>query len=147
MSSLTEKVAYLNGLMSGLDINDSTPEGKVLLQMADILSEMADVIEGVQDEIDEITELVDTIDQDLGDVEEDLYGDDCDCDCDCCDDDCDCDCCESADDEFIYEVVCPSCGDAICLDEYMIEDGSINCPNCNELLEFDLEGCDCEDCE
>jgi hypothetical protein len=43
--SLTEKVAYLNGLMSGLDINDSTPEGKVLLQMADILSEMADVIE------------------------------------------------------------------------------------------------------
>ena len=24
--SLTEKVAYLNGLMSGLDINDSTPE-------------------------------------------------------------------------------------------------------------------------
>ena len=140
--SLTEKVAYLNGLMSGLGINDSTNEGKVLLQMADILSEMADVIEGVQDEIDEITELVDTIDQDLGDVEEDLYGDD--CDCDCCDDDCDCDC---ADDDFLYEVVCPSCGDSICLDEYMIEDGSINCPNCNELLEFDLEECDCEDCE
>lgn len=139
--SLTEKVAYLNGLMSGLNIDESTSEGKILLQMADILKEIADVIEGVQDEIDEITELVDTIDQDLGDVEEDLYGDD---DCDCCDDDYDCDC---ADDDFVYEVECPNCGDAICLDEDMIEEGSINCPNCNELLEFDLDECDCDDCE
>ncbi len=140
--TLTEKVAYMQGLMSGLKIDDSTNEGKVLLQMAGILAEMADVIDGMQDEISEITELVDIIDQDLGDVEEALLEDD-DDDCDC--DDCDCDCFDDLDDD-LYEVVCPTCGDVICLDEDMLDEGSINCPGCNELLEFDFDECDC-DCE
>ncbi|MBE6838099.1 MAG: hypothetical protein E7507_00965 [Ruminococcus sp.] len=143
---ITEKVAYMQGLMSGLKIDESTNEGKVLLQMSEILAEMADVLDGMQDEIGELTELVDIIDQDLGDVEEALLEDD--------DDDCDCDCCDDYDDfdddEFLYEVVCPTCGDSICLDEDMLDEGSINCPNCNELLEFDFDECDCEgdcDCE
>ena len=46
---------------------------------------------------------------------------------------------ELFDDEELYEVTCPTCGDTICLNAAMIEDGSINCPNCNELLEFDLD--------
>ena len=87
-------------------------------------------------------------------VEEDLYDfDDCDCDCDCCDDDCDCDCCDDEDefdfddDDELYEVTCPSCGDTILLDEGMIDEGSINCPNCNELLEFDYDDLKIEDFE
>ena len=46
---------------------------------------------------------------------------------------------ELFDDDDLYEVTCPTCGDTICLNSAMIEDGSINCPNCNELLEFDLD--------
>ena len=37
--TLTEKVAYLKGLMEGLNINKETAEGKVLLAMADILED------------------------------------------------------------------------------------------------------------
>ena len=55
---------------------------------------------------------------------------------DCYDDDCDC--CDDDDDE-LYEVVCPSCGDTICLNEGMLEEGSMECPGCGELLEFDFD--------
>ena len=136
---LGEKVSYLKGLMEGLQIDDSTTEGKVIALMADILQEMALTFEDVQDQIDEVVEVVDAIDEDLGAVEEDIYGDECDCDddeCydDCCDDDCGC-----CDDEDLYEVNCPTCGDAIQLTEDMIEEGSMLCPNCGEHLEFDFD--------
>lgn len=133
---LSNKVAYLKGLMDGLKIDDSTNEGKVLLAMADILDEMALTIEDVADEVDEVVELVDILDEDLGDIEEELYSDDSCCgdDCDCCDDDDDYDYV----DEEEYECVCPSCGDTICLGESIVAEGSIDCPNCGEKLEFDF---------
>lgn len=129
---LTEKVSYLKGLMEGLDIDTSTKEGKILNVMADILADMAVASEDMQEQIDEIVEVVDEIDEDLGEVEKDLYEFDDDCCCgdhDVCDDD----------DDDLYEVVCPTCGDAICLNEGMLEEGSMTCPGCGELLEFDFD--------
>jgi len=129
---LTDRVSYLQGLMDGLQIDDSTKEGKVLIQVADILQELALSVEDLEEEIDEVVELVDTLDEDLGELEEDYYEFDDDDDCDDCDEEYD------SEDEF-YEVICPTCGDTICLDQEMIEEGSINCPNCNESLEFDFD--------
>ena len=37
---LGEKVSYLKGLIDGLDINESTKEGKVIARIADILQDM-----------------------------------------------------------------------------------------------------------
>jgi hypothetical protein len=45
---------------------------------------------------------------------------------------------DEEEDEELYEVVCPSCNDSIYLTEKMLSEGSINCPGCGELLEFDL---------
>lgn len=131
---LTEKVSYLQGLMEGLGIDESTKEGKVLSQMSSILEEMADVVEGMQDEISEITELVDDIDQDLGDVEDCLLEDDED------EDDSDDDDDDDLDEDELYEVTCPSCGDTVYLTEDMLDEGSIVCPGCGENLEFDFDG-------
>lgn len=148
---LTEKMSYLQGLIDGLDVDDSTKEGKALLQMADVMQEMVVYIEDLQSQVDELTELCDILDEDLGNVEEDFYDlDECGCDdCDCCDDDCDCsdddDDYEFDDDDELYEVTCPSCGDTILLDESIIDEGSMNCPNCNELLEFDYNDLTIED--
>lgn len=131
---LGEKVSYLKGLMEGLEFDANSKEGKVITVMADILQDIALSVEDLQDQIDEVVEVVDTIDEDLGDIERDFYEiDDDDC---CCDDD-DCDCYD--DDDELYEVVCPSCGDTICLNEGMVEEGSMTCPGCGELLEFDFE--------
>ncbi|MBR4022214.1 MAG: hypothetical protein IKI94_06410 [Ruminococcus sp.] len=150
---LTEKMSYLKGLIDGLEIDSSTKEGKILLQMSEVMNEMVIYIDDLQSQVDELTELCEILDEDLGMVEEDLY--DCDCDCDCDDDcDCDCDCCDDDDDDYefdddeeLYEVTCPTCGDTILLDESIIEEGSMNCPNCNELLEFDDENLTIEDIE
>lgn len=153
---LSNKVAYLKGLMDGMKIDDSTNEGKVLLMMANILDEMSLSVEAISDEVNEVVELVDILNEDLCDVEEELYfGDDeYDCDCDC---ECSCDCNDEDDDEYDdydddedyefedeveYECVCPTCGDTICLCESIIEEGSMDCPNCGELLEFDFSEID-----
>ena len=78
------------------------------------------------------------------DVAFDYFDGDCDnCDDDDWDDDYDFD----DDDDELYEVTCPTCGDTILLDEGMIEEGSMNCPNCNELLEFDYDNLTIEDFE
>lgn len=138
---LGEKVSYLKGLMNGLELDESTKEGKVIALMADILSDIAVNFDDVQDQIDEIVEVVDAIDEDLSNVEEDIYGDEC-----CCDDDeCDCDDCCDEDDEGLYEVSCPTCGDTICITEDMLDEGSIKCLNCGELLEFDYSDEDIEE--
>lgn len=133
---LSEKAAYLKGLMEGLSIDDSTKEGKVLLALKDVIDEICETVDTIDADVDDIVEFCSAIDEDLSDVEEAVFDDDeCDCDDDCCCDDCDCDC----DDDCTYEVVCPTCGDTIELNDLMLEDGSVECPNCGELLEFDLD--------
>lgn len=134
--TLTEKVAHLKGLMEGLDINDSTKEGKVLKYIADILEDMALSVCDLEDETDTLNQYIEEIDEDLGMLEDDFYEDydDDDCDCDCCcddDDDCDCDCCCDDDDicEF-YEVTCPSCGEPVYIDD-SIDPSRVICPSCN----------------
>ncbi len=139
---LGEKMSYLQGLLDGLDIDTSTKEGKLLVQMTEVMKEMTDSIDDLQAQIYELTELCDVIDEDLGAVEEDIY----ECDChhghDCCDDDDDDDYdfedYDLDDDEELYEVCCPVCDERVVLDESMLDEGSIECPNCGENLEFDF---------
>ncbi len=140
--SVSEKVAYLRGLMEGLDIDDASKEGKLFAAIVDALDEMAseisdleEDIEDIDDDLDELEEYIEEIDEALGEVEEIVYDyDDCDCDCDCCDDDCDC-----CDDECI-EAVCPACGKEICIDfDDIDDDGKVECPACAEILEFEIE--------
>ena len=38
----------------------------------------------------------------------------------------------------LYDVICPSCGEEITLDEELLSQGSTVCPVCGELLEFDM---------
>lgn len=137
--SMMESIAYLKGLAEGLDVNETTKEGKLLLAIVDVLDEMAESINDIEDVCQEFDELIDVLDEDLSDLEDDFYGSD-------DDDDCDCDC----DEDPLYEVTCPQCSDTIYLDEDMLVEGEIACPNCGEKLEFDLEGCDCDcgdDCD
>ncbi len=68
---LSKKVGYIKGLMAGLKIDDSTPEGQVLNAMAELLEEMAEEIEINAEIIDTICECIDE-------------GED--FECDCCDD-------------------------------------------------------------
>ena len=140
MSYLTEKAAYLKGLLEGSELDTTTKEGKLLNAVIELLGEMTDEMEGMTDDFDELQGQVDEIDEALADVEDEVYGE---CDCDECEDDDD-DWDFDDDDELAVE--CPHCGDTIYLDASLLEDceNSITCPNCKEEIEIEFtDDCDC----
>ena len=136
---ICEKIAYIKGLAEGLSLDSETKEGKILVAIIDLLGDITEEICDIEDACDDMSEQIDAVDEDLASLEDFIYEDD-DCDCDCCDDDCDC--C----DDGLYEVECPSCNDIIYLDEEMLMDEGIDCPNCGTHLEFDFD-CDCDCCD
>ena len=142
--TLSEKAAYLKGLMDGLDLNKESAEGKMITGIVDLLGEMTTSISdleenaiAVSDELDEIEEDLDAIEEflmDEDDEEDDDFDDEDDYEFDDEDEEDDED-----DEEVIYDVTCPSCGEVLHLDEDTILQESIHCPKCNELLEFEFD--------
>lgn len=131
--NLTDKMAYLRGMVDGMELDlTTTKEGKVLAQLLDVMQELTAYVGDLQSQVDELTEVCDTLDQDLGDIEDLLYEDEEDDAPYCaCEDD------EEGEDEMLYETVCPSCNHVIALDESVLEEGEMPCPCCGEMLEFD----------
>lgn len=140
--TITEKVAHLKGFIEGIELDESTKEGKVIKAMVEILDDMALSISDIEDEIVDMSEQMEDMEQDLEMVIEDVYGDEEDEDEDgCCCGHCDEDDTDS-DEDFdgdLYEVTCPGCGETICVGESILEQGEMTCPNCGENLEFELE--------
>ena len=110
-----ERIAYLKGLIEGMKIDESTNEGKLFINIIDVLEDMAMDMADLCDDIAEISDAVDEIDEDLSELEEDVYGDE--------DDACDCD--------AMYEVECPNCGEKL---EFDLDEE-----------DEDACGCGCED--
>ncbi len=141
-ATITEKVAYLKGLTEGMEIDATTKEGKILNAVLDVLDDLANTLADLEDYTAELTEQVDAIDEDLDLLETDFYEDweedeDEDDDYDYCDGDCE-NCEEDCGNEF-YDVTCPSCNTTFCVDEETLLDGGIDCPECGERLEFEVE--------
>ena len=142
--TISEKSAYLKGLMDGLSLNTETDEGKMIAAIVDLLGDMAKRIADIEettiaisDELDEIEEDLDAIEDFILDEDEDYEDDE-----DEWDDEEDEDYDEGFDfgdeESTIYEVVC-ACGEVIDFDEEVLEKGSMICPNCGETLEFSTE--------
>ena len=153
--TISEKAAYLKGLMDGLNLDTEKAEGKMIAAivelMGDVTRRLADVEEttiAISDELDEIEEDLDAIEDFIldEDEDEDEDWDDEDDDYDFDDEDEDLE--EGFDfgdpDTTIYEVQC-ACGSIINFDEETLEEGSIICPECGETLEFSWEDEEDED--
>ena len=131
---VSEKVAYLKGLMEGLKIDAESDNGKMFKAIIDVLDEVSLEIEDLTDEVMEVGDGLDVISDDLADVEELVYDDE--------DED------EEDDDETVYATTCPECEEQIYFDEDYLDDGKLTCPNCGAQLEFDaadLENAEDED--
>lgn len=148
--TLSERIAYIKGLADGLNLDETKAEVKVINEMLNLLEDMAISVNNTEELYDELSEQVDEIDEDLANLEEEFYDDcECDCDCDFCDEDCE-DFIEDEDNP-LYEVTCPDCDAEIVIDEDMLLEGEVNCPECGNVLEFDFsglfgeDGCACGD--
>ena len=144
--TISEKAAYLKGMMDGMKLDTDANEGKMIAAIVDLLGDLTrkvtdieDTTIAISDELDEIEEDLDAIedfimdeDDDWDDEDEEDYEDD------------------EWDEEYeegfdfgdeestIYEVTC-ACGSVIDFDEETLEAGSIVCPDCGETLEFTLD--------
>ena len=145
--TISEKSAYLKGLMDGLKLNTESDEGKMISAIVDLLGDMAKRITDIEettiaisDELDEIEEDLDAIEDFIMDEEEEWDEEEDDYEDDEWDED------EEYEEGFdfgdeettIYEVEC-ACGEIIDFDEEVLEQGSMICPNCGETLEFSTE--------
>lgn len=157
--TLYEKAAYLRGLADGVDLDKTTPEGKILAALLDLVSDIADEVEAINEDIVDLQDYVEEIDEDLADVE-DFLDEECDGDCEACDCDGDCDECEFGDydcdcdcddeecdcEDMFFEVECPSCGEVVCFDE-TIDPENLACPACGEKFTCEFVDEDEEDAE
>ena len=148
---LTKKAAYLQGLVEGLGIDETTKEGKVLKAMSALLGEMADAIAGMDEDLTRAYDQINDLSEELEDLEADLYEDD-DAEEDAEDDTEAEDDADDANDDDIasepfYEVACPNCGETVYVSEDDLDAGEANCAHCGVTFEVALEGGEDENAE
>ena len=122
---LKEKVAYIKGMMEGMEFDTATKEGKLLAAVVDVLEEMAKEVTNIDEDVDTLYDEVDAMSEDLEDVENFLF------------------------EAGLYEITCPQCGEVVCVDEDMLANDDLACPNCGTKFEVDFSEDDdaCEGCE
>lgn len=133
MGYLKEKVSYLKGLADGMQVSDSSNEGKLLKAIIDVLDDMALTVEELEETQDQLSEQVDEIDEDLSQVEDVLFDEEDEDECGC--------------DGGCLEIECPYCNEKfeVDVDALDTDDNIISCPECGKDIEYELE-CDCDEC-
>lgn len=150
--TISEKSAYLKGLMDGLNLNLESGEGKMISAIVDLLGDVTRTLTDVEETTIAISDELDEIEEDLDAIEDYIMEEDDEDDDDDFEDYDDEDFDEDEDDEdfedegfdigyedsTLYEVKC-ACGNVITFDEETLEQGSIVCDECGEVLEFTTE--------
>ena len=141
---LNKKAAYLQGLVDGLGIDDTTKEGKIIKAMSALLGEMAETIESVDEDLSRAYDQINDLNDELEDLEADLYEEDEDGESEDAEDE-DTDGDDDAKDDDIasepfYEVACPNCGETVYVSEDDLDAGEANCAHCGVTFEVSLEG-------
>ncbi len=148
--TISEKSAYLKGLMDGLKLDTEKAEGQMIASIVELLGDITKKLTDVEDTTIAISDELDEIEEDLDAIEDFILDDEDEDDYD--DDDYDYDDDDFADEEdyedegfdfgdeetTVYEVKC-ACGNIIDFDEDTLEEGSIICDKCGETLEFSFE--------
>jgi len=159
MEDLQTKLGYLRGLMQGLGVNEETKEGQVINQVVMILNELVDQVQEIREDHEELFSYVEAIDEDLAILEDSIenqqanmgnhnrelaaydYGEDI----------------YSSDEgyEIGFAVECPECREEVTIDEDVLEDEEaleVLCPSCGRVVfindenwEEDLEALEDED--
>ena len=141
---LNKKAAYLQGLVDGLGIDETTKEGKIIKAMSALLGEMAEAFESVDEDLSRAYDQINDLSDELEDLEADLYEEDEDGESEDAEDE-DTDGDDDAKDDDIasepfYEVACPNCGETVYVSEDDLDAGEANCAHCGVTFEVALEG-------
>lgn len=128
MRNLKEKVAYLHGLTQGLNVNEQSSEGKILLNVIDVLDSFADEVQNVNLAQVELEDYVESIDEDLTDLEDQIYEE---LDYEEEEDNYD------EDHDKMVEVACPKCQELVTFESGILDeddDIEVTCPYCGGVV-------------
>jgi DNA-directed RNA polymerase subunit RPC12/RpoP len=128
--TLTEKSAYIKGLMDGLDLDADKKEVKVIKALVDLVEDLTLTVTDLDEDVDQVYDELDAIDEDITDLEDVVYGDE------------DDECCDCHDEDEMYEITCPACGETVCVDEDLLLSEDLACPACGEKFEVDFDDVD-----
>ena len=119
---LNAKAAYIRGLMTGMEFDPNSKNGKIIAAMMDLLEEMAAAVTEHDDALDQVYDELDAIDEDMDDLTEAIFGP------------------EGAgnDEDAEYEVTCPNCGVVTAVDEETLLNHELVCPNCGAAFDIEL---------
>ncbi|MBP2031466.1 uncharacterized protein YbaR (Trm112 family) [Clostridium algifaecis] len=125
-SNISSRIAYVNGLVSGLEINKDSKEGKVLLEIIKILYDLSEKVSDLSEAQKHMHRHIDAVDEDLADLTDSILYDDY----------------ESLEDEEnnFEEIKCPNCHDLVYVDKDMMgQKEEIICPNCKGKISLLLK--------
>lgn len=123
---LNAKAAYIRGLMTGMEFDPNSKNGKIIAAMMDLLEEMAATVTEHDQALDQAFDELDAIDEDLDDLTDALFDTD--------DEDKE----DAQEDEAEYEVTCPNCGAVTTVDEDTLLNQELVCPNCGAAFDIEL---------
>ncbi len=128
MSILLEKVSYLKGLADGMEVEENSKEGKLLVHIIDLLEDFAEAFDELDTDLEELEEYVEDVDEDLADLED--YVESVDEDLADLEDEVEMEL--GLEDYDEYE--CPHCGEVVLVDEDWDDEEccvELTCPECD----------------
>ncbi len=117
MREIGEKISYLQGLCEGMNISESSAQGRIIHGILAILEDLSSEVNDVKNTLIDFQDYVQSIDDDLFDLQENLaddeeYGDYIDLTCSKCGEDLYFDA-DILDEEDKIEIICPSCNEVV----------------------------------
>ena len=128
--TISEKVAYIQGLYDGLGLDgEKSGEARILSELLDVLREVGLQLDGMDATLDQFDEELDTLGNTVAELEEAVFDDEDDGDFEDYDDT----------DEDFFEIPCPSCGEDLIVDDEALAAGVVDCPACGGKFALSFE--------
>ena len=124
--TITEKVAYIQGLFDGLKLDtEKSGEARILSEVLDVLREVGMQLDGMDAAMDQFDEELDALGDSVAEEEDEGFtGFE-----------------DEDDEEDFFEIPCPTCGEDLVVDDESLAAGVVDCPVCGGkfALSFDDE--------
>ena len=134
--TISEKVAYIQGLFDGLKLDtEKSGEARILSEVLDVLREVGQQLDGMDAAMDQFDQELDILEDTVSELEEAVFDEDADED----EEDGGFDGFDGLDDEDFFEIPCPSCGEELIVDDEALAAGVVDCPACGGKFALSFE--------
>ena len=128
--TVSEKVAYIQGLYDGLGLNgEKSGEARILSEVLDVLKEVGLQLDGMDSAMDRFDEELDALEDSVAELEDAVFDSEDGGGTDGQDDS----------DEDFFEIPCPSCGEDLIVDDEALAAGVVDCPVCGGKFALSFE--------